>query len=660
MSIPIADRTIPKHIIAPALPSARARVVVVGNGPVGVHFINQLRYLGWNGDILVFGEESSPPYNRVQLSAFLNHEISFKELQNPLIDDECVTQKLRCRIVEINVANKEVTDQYGDRYQYTHLVLATGSRPHIPNVPGRDLERVYRFRDIKDTDLLFARLTRSRHTVIVGGGLLGLETAKAMRRYSTAVTVIQHTPGLMNRQLDEEASARIQEFAEKAEIRFKLNVRVKEICGDSSVEKLLLSDGTELDCDTLIFTTGITPNTELALAAKIKIRQGIQIDSSLQTSEEKIFAIGECADYEGQVFGLVAPGLEQASVLAANLAGEARQYKGSTLVTELKVLGLKVFSMGKVSDEYAGQRDESWTYSKEGSYRRIFLNNNRIVGAVAVGPWQEVKAVQDALSRNKRLWPWQKIRFQAKGQLFSDSSQTLDSMPPTTLICNCRQVNLGQIRSCIAQSHADLDSLVAQLGVTTVCGTCKPLVAEILQQPVERLPVKAGLMSLALFSAIVLIILLATPALPISQSVQELSFDWLWTDTFARQVSGFTMLGLTVLSLLVSLRKRIHWVRFLSFDIWRNTHVVLTSLALIVLVVHTGISFGNGLNRWLILDFLLIALVGFGSAFFAAMEGRWSGVGIKSLKRGLVLGHIITFWPLPILLGFHIASVYYF
>lgn len=660
MSTPTIGRTIPNQRIAPALPSARPRVVVVGNGPVGVHFVNQLLHLGWAGDILVFGEESSPPYNRVQLSAYLNHEISFAELQNPLIDDECVMQKRRCRIVEINVADKEVTDQYGDRYQYTYLVLATGSRPHIPNIPGCDLERVYRFRDIKDTDLLFARLARSRHIVIVGGGLLGLETAKAMRRYSTAVTVIQHTPGLMNRQLDAEASLRIQGFAEKAEINFKLNVRVKEICGVTSVEKLLLSDGSELDCDTLVFATGITPNTELALAAKIKIRQGIQVDSSLQTSAEKIFAIGECADFGGQVFGLVAPGLEQASILAANLMGDARRYTGSTLVTELKVLGLKVFSMGKVSEEFAGQRDDSWEYRAEDSYRRIFLNNNRIVGAVAVGPWKEVKAVQDALSRNKRLWFWQKIRFQAEGQLFSNARQTLDSMPATTMICNCRQVSLGEIRSCMAQGHADLDALVTQLGVTTVCGTCRPLVAELLQQPVERLPVKTGLMGLALFSALLLVIFLISPPLAISQTVQEWSFDWLWTDTFARQVSGFTMLGLIVVSLLVSLRKRFRWVRFLSFDIWRNTHVVLTSLALSVLVVHTGISFGSGINRWLILDFLLIVLVGFGSALFAAMEGRWSSVGIKSVKRGLVLGHIITFWPLPILLGFHIASVYYF
>ena len=660
MSSAVLGCTIPTQQAVPVLPSRDPRIVVVGNGPVGVHFINQILRLGWQGSILVFGEESTPPYNRVQLSAFLNREITLQDLQNPLTEDFRVEQRRRCRVVEIDTERKEVIDQYGESYRYTHLVLATGSRPHIPNILGRDLDRVYRFRDIKDTEFLFARLTRSRRTVIVGGGLLGLETAKAMRRYSTDVTVVQHTPGLMNRQLDEEASLRIQNFAEAAGISFRLNVRVKEISGETAVEKLLLSDGSEIMCDTVIFATGITPNTELALAAKIKIRQGIQIDSALRTSDDNTFAIGECADFAGQVFGLVAPGLEQASILAANLMGQKREYAGSTLVTELKVLGLKVFSMGKVSEEYSGQRDQSWEFKTTECYRRVFLKNNRIVGVVAVGPWKEVKRLQDALSRNARLWPWQKIRFIAKGNLYGDSQQSLDAMPNATVICNCRQINLGQIRECIANDNAGLTELVETLGVGTVCGTCKPLVSEILHQPVVKTPVKKGLLLLSVVSVALLSALSFMPPLAISQSVQVPSLDWLWTETFPRQISGFTMLGLTVLSLLLSLRKRIPWVRFLKFDIWRNTHVLLTTLALGVLIVHTGISMGEGMNRWLIVDFLAIAAVGFGSALFAAMEGRWTSVRTQSVKRALVLGHIISFWPLPILLGFHIASVYWF
>ncbi|MDX1491552.1 MAG: FAD-dependent oxidoreductase [Pseudohongiellaceae bacterium] len=640
--------------------SSLKRIIVVGNGPVGVHFVNQLFHLGWDGELIIFGEEESPPYNRVQLSAFLNREISFAQLQNPLTTEASVVQKRRCRVVEIQTDTKTVVDQYGETYEYTHLVLATGSRPHIPNIPGNELDRIYRFRDIKDSESLFARLTRSRHTVVVGGGLLGLETAKAMCRYSTDVTVIQHTPGLMNRQLDEEASRRIQSFAEAEGIKFKLNVRVKKIRGATAVQSLLLSDGSLIDCDTLIFATGISPNTEIALDAKIKIRQGIQIDDNLRTSADSVYAIGECADYQGQVFGLVAPGLEQASILAASLMGDTRQYKGSTLVTELKVLGLKVFSMGKVAQEYAGQRDEHWEYKSDECYRRIFLNNNRIVGAVAVGPWNEVKAVQDALARNARLWPWQKLRFISKGQLFADAKQSLAGMPDATIICNCRQVSLGDIRACCALAPATVETLSSELGVGTVCGSCKPLAAQALDQPVELQPVKKGLMSLAIMCAMLLSILLLAPALPLSESVQNPGLDWLWTETFARQVSGFTMLGLTTISLLVSVRKRFSWVKLLSFDVWRNAHVLLTGLALSVLIVHTGISLGSGLNRWLIVDFLLIALVGFGSALMAAMEGKWSSVQVKSAKRALVLGHIVTFWPFPILLGFHIASVYYF
>ncbi|MEM7018358.1 MAG: FAD-dependent oxidoreductase [Pseudomonadota bacterium] len=635
-------------------------IVIIGNGPVGVHFANQLIKSGWPGCIKVFGEEACQSYNRVLLSAFLNGEVSFDALNNPIVQHSEVLQLVDCRIEKIEPARQRVLDQYGQWYDYDKLVLATGSSPHIPKIPGRELNGVYRFRDMQDTEALFARRIKSRHTIVVGGGLLGLETAKAMLKHSTQVTLVQHTPTLMNRQLDEEASHRIQRFAEQAGISFRMDQRVTSIGGTQHVENVQLHKGDMLECDSVIFATGIVPNIELARAAKLKVRQGIQIDAHLQTSEPNVFAIGECADFEGQVFGLVGPGLEQASVLAGLLTDSASNYQGSTLITELKVLGLPVFSMGKVTEEFAGEITHTWEYQADDIYRRLFLRGNRVIGAIAIGSWEEIKPVQAAIQKEGLLWPWQKWNFNKTGRLFDDEQSSLENLPDATLICNCQQVDLGQIRTCLIEQKTDFDTLQQQLGVSTTCGSCKPLVQQLLNEPIEQQPIRFSLLGMTAIAALLLSVIIFLPALPASESVQTPGWDWLWTDSLARQISGFTMLGLITLSFLFSARKRFKKFSWLSFDFWRGLHSFLIILVLVTLMLHTGFSFGEGINQWLIINFVAIVLIGIGSAVLASVEGNLANTRIKQIKRTFVWGHIITFWPLPVLLSYHILSVYYF
>lgn len=641
--------------------NTRTKVAVIGNGPVGVHFVNQLIKTNFCGQITIFGEESCQPYNRVLLSSFLCGEVTLEAIQNPVSPYDGLIQQVNCKVIQISPAEKRIKDQYQQWHSYDQLVIATGSSPYIPSVKGINLTGVYCFRDMRDTLALFARRTRSRHTVVIGGGLLGLETAKSMLKYSTKVTVVQHTPTLMNRQLDEQASQYIKQFAEQAGIEFMLNDRLLSIDGGDRVESVQLKNGSTILCDTVIFATGITPNTHLAIDAKINIRKGIQVDQSLRTNHQDIYAIGECADFEGQVFGLVSPGLEQASILAANIAGEHQTYAGSTLMTELKVLGIAVFSMGKVSDEFANQVSESWTYKKqESTYRRVFIQQGKIVGAVAIGPWSEIKALQQAIVSKKTLWIWHKLRFTRTGLIFNQDSSDINCLPDSTIICNCQQVNLGAIKSCIKESSTDFASLQAKLGVAKVCGTCKPLVEQTLQLPVQKLPLKTYLLVAAFCALLIALSLLFLPSIAATTSVQQVSLNWLWTESLARQISGFSILTLTVFSFLLSLKKRSSLFKWMTFDFWRGTHVTLTALALMLLFIHTGISFGQGLNRWLIINFVAIALVGIGSACIASIEGKVISPAIKKIKRSLVMAHIITFWPLPILLTYHVLSVYYF
>ncbi|GAB5379796.1 MAG: FAD-dependent oxidoreductase [Aliiglaciecola sp.] len=648
------------HIVQQDSRSSCTKIVIVGNGPVGVHFVRQLIGNGYPGHITIFGEEPFQPYNRVLLSSFLSGELGIDALTNSLQEHPSLLQQFHCKIVNIDHQNKTIEDQFGGVHHYDVLVLATGSSAFIPNISGNQKTGVYRFRDMHDAQSLYARKTRSRHTVVIGGGLLGLETAKSMLKYSTKVTVVQHSAALMNRQLDFTASQMVQAYAESNGIEFCLNCQVSEINGEQKVENVKLSTGEYLPCDTVIFTTGITPNTQLAFEAKISVRRGIQVNEVLRTSQEDIYAIGECADFEGQVYGLVAPGLEQASTLASNLCGGNSTYRGSKLMTELKVLGLSVFSMGKVSDEYAKQISNTMTYRKQDVYRKLFFSRGKLVGAVAIGQWSEIKEVQAAIDESRYIYPWHLLRFSTTGYLFGSQEKHILSYPDDTLVCNCQQVSVAQIRQELGKGECNFESLQASLGVASVCGTCKPLVQSALNQPQTKQPVKKALLAATFTAFVIACTLLWMPAIAPTQSVQQASWDWLWTDSLARQISGFTILGLISLSLLLSLKKRVKQVQWLSFDVWRFAHVTLAALGMSTLFIHTGISFGNGLNRLLAINFVLIILVGIASAVVAAYEGQVVTPGFKRIKRYLVVSHIVTFWPLPILLAFHILSVYYF
>lgn len=630
-------------------------IIVVGNGPVGVHFINQLVARGYDQPVLVFGEEDCEPYNRVLLSAFLHGEVGFEDIENPIqANPQNVTQLCR-RIERIDPLAKVVYDDRGDKYAFSNLILATGSSPHVPSIEGSEMKGVYTFRHLKDTCALQARRVKTRHTVVIGGGLLGLEAAYAMRRYATKVTVIQHTQRLMSRQLDEEGSLRLQTFAESKGLHFLMDAAVSKIEGETTVERIVMRDGTELECDTVIFATGISPNNELAFQSGLAIRKGIKVNEKLNTSEPDIYAIGECADFNNQVFGLVGPGLEQASILASNLTGENNAYKGTVLASSLKVLGLDVASIGDVNDE----GKQSVIYAQNNTYRRLFVKRGKVVGAIGIGDWPERKHIEALVESEGYLLPWQSWRFKRTGNVSGKQRSPLDGLSPQTVICNCQQVTLAQINTEIVAGADSLELLGDKLNVARTCGSCKPLVQCALAKPADKLPIAKWLFAFACVAALLVGVLTLLPAISAPTSVQDEGVTWLWTDGLIRQISGFTILGLLTLSLTLSASKRTN-MKLKSFSFWRNQHVLLSAMALVLLVMHTGLSFGSGINFYLIINLMILAALGVVSAWIAAFEGRMLSINYKRLKRTLVWGHILAFWPLPILLLFHVLSVYYF
>lgn len=652
-------------------------IIVVGAGPIGVHLVNQLLAKGLRQKIILFGGEPYQPYDRVKLSNVLAGTISPDRLSLDLPQNPYLERHYHCFITSIDPEHKTVSDERGNTYRFSSLVLATGSSPHIPDIRGVDCQRVYTFRDLRDAEALIARSTTSRRTVVVGGGLLGLEAAKAMQRWSTQVTVVQQAPRLMNRQLDSKAAEILLKKVLSLGVDVYLNSGVGQITGRASsdaagrktVVGVKLRNGVFIDCDTVIFAAGITPNIDLAVKARLAIGKGITVDEHLRTSDKNIYAIGECAEYNQQVYGLVAPGIEQASILADNIGSHNLEavYQGSVNASALKVVGETVFSIGEIDTEL-DRRLQSHTYydANKSQYRRVFLKKRQLVGALAIGEWSEQSQIRRAVLTKQKILPWSIWSFSRSGGLFGDSPKNdVKQWPAADIICSCKAVTKGCIDKAVAEGCDSVDRVMNTTGAGTLCGSCQPLMAQLVDGTnsvsVKR-DVNFTLLGLGSVIAVTLAVcfILLNPIPYVSTVQLDFAFDQLWRDGLYKQITGFSLLAASLLGLLLSLRKRFQRLSFMSFNHWRLVHVSLGIVCLIALVLHTGFRLGDNLNLWLMLNFISLIVIG---AFAGIVIGWDKLLGVKlyqKLRSWFTWGHIISFWPFPVLLGFHILSVYYF
>ena len=416
---------VPESVVQqiPFFSSEDPPVVIVGNGPVGRRVAAELRHHQPDLPVLVFGDEPHEAYSREQLSSWLAGALDSDDLMRSRMGrlPEGVEQRLGCRIVALDPDKRTLTDSRGVVWPYRRVVLATGSSPHVPGVPGMQLPGVYRFHDLDDATRLLARRARSHHTVVLGAGPLGLEVARGMQRMGTQVTVIDHADRLLPMQLDVHASAFLQYELCCKGIAVLLGSGIEKVLGRERVNGVRLRDGTELPCDTLVLAAGIRPHTELARAAGISCRRGIRVDDHMRTSVPDIYAIGDCAEHDDRIYGLLAPGLEQAEVAAANICGAPARYKGSTPANILKVLGMPVFSVGSMGIDARRHSGRSYCFSKpeKDHYRRILVNRHRLVGVVGVGEWDEAVRVQAHIQKRGWVMPWQVMRFLRSGRLWA-------------------------------------------------------------------------------------------------------------------------------------------------------------------------------------------------------------------------------------------------
>lgn len=371
----------------------KQRLVVIGNGMAGMRTIEELLTAAPDKyDITVFGAEPYGNYNRIMLSSVLCGE---KTIEDIVINDRqwYVDNGIRLHagnnkaVVKIDRVARTVYAQDGTSAAYDRLLIATGSKPVVPAIPGNDLEGVISFRDIFDVNRMLAYSKSHNKAVVLGGGLLGLEAANGLVLRGMDVTVIHNNDVLLNRQMDRQAGEMLKKELEQRGLKFKMAARTQELIGDTNghIKAVRFEDGSELECDLFVMAIGVRPNMALAREAGIYCERGIVVNDTLQSYDPSIYAVGECIQHRGDTFGLVAPLFEQAKVCANHLSDHgAAEYISLPAATKLKVTGINLFSIG---DFQGDENSESIHFIDPalGIYKKLVIKANKLAGAVLYG-----------------------------------------------------------------------------------------------------------------------------------------------------------------------------------------------------------------------------------------------------------------------------------
>src|SRR5580704_14809984 len=375
----------------------RAQLVVVGNGMAGMRAVEELlsrapdRY-----DTTVVGAEVHTNYNRILLSSVLAGDKTLDEIViNPRswYDEHGIRLIAGNRATAVDRSGRKVTLADGSVIPYDKLLLATGSRPLAPPIPGLGLPNVRAFRDIADVEAMIGATKTARRAVVIGGGLLGLEAAWGLKRRGMSVALVHLMPTLMERQLDVAAATLLHRDLDARGIAFFTNSQTEAILGSGRAEAVLLADGRRIPADFVVLAVGVRPNIDLARTADLDANRGILVGDDMATSDPDIYAVGECIEHNGQVFGLVAPIWDQAKVCGARLAGDtAAVYVPPPVFTSLKITGIDVFSAGTLAAADAADEEITLHDARRGLYKKVILRDDRIVGSVlygsvADGPW---------------------------------------------------------------------------------------------------------------------------------------------------------------------------------------------------------------------------------------------------------------------------------
>jgi nitrite reductase (NADH) large subunit len=467
------------------------KIVVIGNGMVGQRFLEQLVARSTKNEITVFCEEPRPAYDRVQLTSYFSGKTAsdLNVVPESFFEKSKITLRLNDSVQSIDLQRKLVRSARYRDVAYDKLVLATGSYPFVPPVPGRDRRGCFVYRTIEDLEVIAGKAKGAGVGAVIGGGLLGLEAAKALKDLGLDTHVVEFAPRLMSVQLDDSAGRLLRKKIEALGAKIHLQKSTREITeGTGRKHRLVFADGTALETDLVVFSAGIRPRDELARAAGLPVgeRGGIRIDSHCRTANPDVYAVGECALWEGRVFGLVAPGYQMAEVAARHLLGEENvQFLGADMSTKLKLMGVDVASIGDAHGSTPGAL--SYVYTDEIVYKKLIVSEDRkhLLGAILVGDAADYGTLLQ-MALNPIPLPEHPEELILPALASPRRGRGVGLLPDSALICSCNSVTKATLVGAIAAGCASLGALKKQTKAATSCGGCGPLAKQILDAEMKK------------------------------------------------------------------------------------------------------------------------------------------------------------------------------
>ncbi|OON41500.1 nitrite reductase large subunit [Izhakiella australiensis] len=465
-------------------------LAVVGHGMVGHHFLQQLveKQLHQQYQVVVYGAERYMAYDRVYLTSWFSGKTpdDLSLVEPGFFTTNGITLHTGCEVLAVDCDRHTLRDSDGKELHWDKLVLATGSYPFVPPVEGNDLPGCFVYRTLDDLEAISAWARDARRGVVIGGGLLGLEAANALKQLGLETHVVEFAPRLMAVQLDDGGAQMLNRKIEALDVRVHTSkvTEAIEASPDGGLQ-LRFADDVLLETDLVLFSAGIRPQDSLARTAGLSLgpRGGIVINDQCQTSHSGVYAIGECALWQGENYGLVAPGYQMARTLAATLAGETAAFNGADMSTKLKLLGVEVASLGDAHGRTPGSQSYYWTNEPQEVYKKIVVSadGQRLLGAVLVGDSSEYSMLLQMMLNAMPLpdAPESLILPQSAGA--PAKALGVAALPDSAQICSCYNVNKATICQAVNAGATDLAAVKAMTKAGTGCGGCVPLVKQVME-----------------------------------------------------------------------------------------------------------------------------------------------------------------------------------
>ncbi|GGD65798.1 nitrite reductase large subunit NirB [Caballeronia grimmiae] len=470
------------------------KIVVIGHGMVGHKFLECLAQSSNDAlHVTVVCEEPRAAYDRVRLSEFFAGKSAddLSLVEEGFFERSGYALKLNAKATSIDRAARTVTVSTGETLAYDKLVIATGSYPFVPPVEGRERDGCFVYRTIEDLEAMQAFGARAKTGTVIGGGLLGLEAAKALRDMGLTTHVVEFAPRLMAVQVDEGGGRVLRSKIEELGVTVHTNRNTLAIVdGEDAVNRMNFADGGHLDTDMIVFSAGIRPRDDIARAAGLEIgpRGGILIDDACRTSDADIYAIGECALWQGQLFGLVAPGYDMARIVAKRIMGDEAAFAGADMSTKLKLMGVDVASIGDAHGKTPGSRSYQFSDERKQVYKKLVVSGcgKYLLGGVMVGDAAEYGTLLQMMLNRIELPEAPEFLILPQSDGKARPALGVEALPDAAQICSCNNVSKAEICAAVCAGATSIGALKSACKAGASCGGCVPLVTQVMKSEMAR------------------------------------------------------------------------------------------------------------------------------------------------------------------------------